>query len=61
MNHWARIKPDGTVRYYHADAEGSIIDLTDGSGNVKTRYTYDPFGNTTASGETSDKCEELLK
>jgi RHS repeat-associated protein len=50
----ARIKSDGTVRYYHADAQGSIIDLTDGSGNVKTTYTCDPFGNVTISGETSD-------
>jgi len=50
----ARIKADGTVRYYHADALGSVIALTDENGALKTQYTYDPFGNVTISGETSD-------
>ncbi|MBI5674455.1 MAG: RHS repeat protein [Nitrospirae bacterium] len=49
-----RIKADGTVRHYVRDALGSIIALTDDSGVVKTTYSYDPFGNTTVSGETSD-------
>ena len=50
----ARIKADGTVRYYQTDALGSVIALTDGTGAVKTTYAYDPFGNTTVSGEVSD-------
>jgi hypothetical protein len=33
---------------------GSIIALTEETGNVKTTYSYDPFGNTTISGEASD-------
>ncbi len=49
-----RIKADGTIRHYVADALGSIIALTDDSGVVQTTYTYDPFGNVTVSGETSD-------
>jgi RHS repeat-associated protein len=48
-----RIK-GSTVRHYVTDALGSVIALTDDSGVVKTTYTYDPFGNVTISGETSD-------
>jgi len=50
----ARIQSNGIVRYYQADALGSIIDLTDQNGTVKTTYTYDPFGKVIVSGETSD-------
>jgi YD repeat-containing protein len=50
----ARIAADGTVRYYHADALGSIIALTDGSGAVKTQYNYSPYGETVVIGEASD-------
>ena len=50
----ARIKADGTVRYYQTDALGSITVLTDENGLIKTQYSYDPFGNVTASGEASD-------
>jgi len=50
----ARIKVDGTIRYYQRDALGSVIALTDETGIVRTSYTYDPFGNTTISGEASD-------
>lgn len=50
----ARIKSDGTVRYYQQDALGNVIALTDTNGSVTTRYSYDPFGNVTISGETSD-------
>jgi RHS repeat-associated protein len=50
----ARIQSNGTVRYYQPDALGSIIALTDETGTIKTTYSYDPFGNTTVSGEASD-------
>ncbi len=50
----ARIKSDGTVRYYQTDALGSVIALTDETGAIKTQYVYDPFGNTTVIGEPSD-------
>jgi RHS repeat-associated protein len=50
----ARIKSDGTVRYYQTDALGSIVALTNETGTVRTTYSYDPFGAVTISGETSD-------
>lgn len=52
--HLARIKSDGTIRYYQQDALGSVIALTDETGTIKTQYSYDPFGNTTVIGEPSD-------
>ncbi len=42
----AKIDSYGTV-YYHTDAEGSVAALTDASGNVIERYTYDAFGAAT--------------
>lgn len=36
-----------------ADALGSVLGLTDSSGNVQTGYTYDPYGNTVNSGQSS--------
>ncbi len=50
----ARIKSDGTIRYYQQDALGSVIALTDEAGAIKTQYKYDPFGNTEIIGEASD-------
>ena len=50
----ARVKADGTVRYYQQDALGSVIGLVDDTGAVKTTYSYDPFGAVTVSGETND-------
>ncbi len=50
----ARIEADGTIRYYHADALGSVIALTDETGNVRTQYNYSPFGETEIIGESSD-------
>lgn len=47
----ARIASDGTVRYYHADAQGSIIALTDETGTVKTTYAYEPFGSVSIAGQ----------
>jgi RHS repeat-associated protein len=51
---FARIAADGTVRYYHADALGSIIALTDTNGDIRTQYNYSPFGVTQLMGEASD-------
>ncbi|HZN06928.1 MAG TPA: RHS repeat-associated core domain-containing protein [Pyrinomonadaceae bacterium] len=36
------------------DGLGSTLALTDSSGVVQTSYTYDPFGNTTAAGGSSN-------
>jgi RHS repeat-associated protein len=35
------------------DALGNIIRLSDSTGAVQTEYTYEPFGNTTATGVTN--------
>ncbi|MBB5867608.1 RHS repeat-associated protein [Allocatelliglobosispora scoriae] len=48
----ARTDASGT-RYPLDDALGSVVALTDGAGAVGTRYSYDPFGTTTASGPAS--------
>jgi RHS repeat-associated protein len=40
-------------RYFLPDALGSTVGLTDSSGSVQTSYTYEPFGNSTASGASS--------
>lgn len=37
----------GLRYYYHADAQGSILALSDGSGQVVERYAYGPFGEGT--------------
>jgi RHS repeat-associated protein len=44
----------GTSTYYYlTDLQGSTVDVTDGYGNVKDTYTYDPYGNTiTTTGNT---------
>jgi RHS repeat-associated protein len=50
----ARIKADGTVRYYQRDGLWSIIALTDEGGVVRTQYSYDPFGAVSITGEQSE-------
>ena len=50
----ARIKTDGTIRFYQQDALGSVIALTDETGVIKTQYSYDPFGAVIITGEASD-------
>ena len=42
----------GAGYVYHADGLGSIVGLTDVNGNVAASYTYDSFGNLTASTGT---------
>ncbi len=47
-------RTDGAgLRAFLADALGSAVALADGAGAVQTEYTYVPFGETTASGQTS--------
>ena len=41
------------ARDYLTDILGSTLALTDSSGTMQTSYTYEPFGNTTASGAPS--------
>jgi RHS repeat-associated protein len=39
----------GTTNYYEADGLGSVTSLTSGAGAIANTYTYDSFGNLTAS------------
>jgi len=40
---------------YLTDAMGSTVALADGNGNPQTQYTYEPFGNTSVSGNSSNR------
>jgi len=41
------------VEFYLSDAIGSIVALTDESGQVRTRYSYEPFGAVNVQGAAS--------
>lgn len=44
------LRNDNVSSYYVLDALGSVLALTDSTGNTDTAtYTYDPYGNTTSS------------
>lgn len=43
-----------SIEYYHADALGSVFALTDAYGNTTVSYSYDPFGNTTQTGVSTN-------
>jgi RHS repeat-associated protein len=49
---YSRRDSNGTQSYL-TDALGSSLALADGEGNIKTTYSYDPFGQSIASGESS--------
>ena len=40
--------------FYHADALGSTLDLTNQAGAVQTSYLYEAFGKTTVTGTSSN-------
>jgi RHS repeat-associated protein len=44
----ARESAAGSVGWYLADRQGSVIAVTDGAGAILDRLTYDAFGNTTS-------------
>ncbi|MBI5756808.1 MAG: RHS repeat-associated core domain-containing protein [Nitrospirae bacterium] len=48
------IRQSNSTEYYHTDALGSVFALTDQTGAVQTTYRYDPFGNTTITGTSSN-------
>jgi RHS repeat-associated protein len=50
---FSRTTSAGTSSYL-VDRLGSTIALANSSGEVKTTYTYDPFGKVTEAGEASD-------
>ena len=45
-------------RHLLTDALGSTLALTDGTGAVQTRYSYEPYGKTTVSGTASSNSFE---
>jgi RHS repeat-associated protein len=47
----ARVKPDGTIHYYHGDFRGSVVAMTNASQVVTHKYQYDTDGNVTNSQE----------
>ncbi len=51
--YFQRTDPSGTANFL-TDALGSTVELTDGSGNSLAQYTYEPFGNTTGTGTSSN-------
>jgi RHS repeat-associated protein len=42
-----RMTRGGNAYYYHAAAPGTVAEITDASGNVVERYTYDVYGEPT--------------
>ncbi len=42
----------GTANFL-TDALGSTVALADATGTIQTQYTYEPFGNTTVSGQVN--------
>jgi RHS repeat-associated protein len=40
--------------FYHYDGRGNVTQLTNDSQNIVATYTYDAFGNTTASGAAAE-------
>jgi RHS repeat-associated protein len=50
--YFTRTDSNGTADFL-TDALGSTAALTDSTGTVQTQYSFDPFGNTTQSGNSS--------
>jgi RHS repeat-associated protein len=50
----ARIQSGGAIRYYHANALGSVIALTDENAVIRTQYNYTPSGVTGVIGEVPE-------
>jgi len=48
------VRQSTSNEYYHVDALGSTLDLTDAAGAVTTNYEYEAFGKTTVSGSSTN-------
>jgi len=42
----AQVETNGTIRYFHADGQGSTLALTDGAGAPTDAWFYSPYGET---------------
>ena len=45
----AKVTSGGVESYYHTDGQGSVVAITDSTGNVANRYAYSPFGETSTA------------
>ncbi|MBN4054616.1 RHS repeat protein [Nitrospira defluvii] len=50
----AFVRQSTTNEYYHVDALGSTMDLTDAVGTVSMTYEYEAFGKTTINGTSTN-------
>lgn len=48
------LDPSGAIRVLHADPQGSVVAVTDGSGALVARFAYDPYGRTVAAQGQSE-------
>jgi RHS repeat-associated protein len=48
--------PSGTYNYLY-DGQGNVVGLTDSSEHLVNQYSYDPYGNRTSSGSTTNYFE----
>lgn len=54
-------RTDSTGTYsFLSDGLGSTLDLTDSTGTVQQTYTYNPYGSTSASGNTTTNSYEYI-
>ncbi len=49
------IRNGSTSEYFHQDANGSTSSLTDYTGSIQTTYKYEPFGETTVLGASTNQ------
>jgi len=50
-SHFASVDAAGDIAFGIGDALGSITGVTDGSGNLAAKFDYEPFGQTTGTGD----------
>ena len=48
------IKHNGTAYYFYKNLQGDVIAITDDTGAIVARYTYDAWGKCTIISDTSD-------
>jgi len=48
------VRQSSGAEYYHTDALGSVLALSNSSGVTATSYTYEPFGKNSTSGASSN-------
>ncbi len=54
VNNPVRMKTPGAEYYYHTNNIGSVVGLSDGSGQAADIYSYSPFGEPLSSGSSGN-------